>query len=255
MIGHKYGTLTILEEAPKQNGLKMWRCQCICGNIKDFPTGNLRRKDYRPTCGKCVEFLPQDLSGYKFSELPVMSTAKDYTDKTIGDLKVLNVKRLHKGKTKQIIWNCECLLCGVIFERTSSSLNQSERDSINSNCGCTHYKERSKESLKKELFRRYKKGNEYRKRKQGRVISEFELTYSEFSEIINKPCNYCGVTHSEYLFRGHILECNGVDRVDSEKGYFKGNIVPCCKICNKAKNDLSLEEWNNWLDRIISFRR
>lgn len=28
---------------------------------------------------------------------------------------------------------------------------------------------------------------------------------------------------------------NGVDRVNSQQGYEAGNVVPCCKHCNKAK--------------------
>jgi len=43
---------------------------------------------------------------------------------------------------------------------------------------------------------------------------------------------------------------NGVDRIDSTKGYIKDNLVPCCEICNKAKSNLDIEIFLNWVNRI-----
>lgn len=47
---------------------------------------------------------------------------------------------------------------------------------------------------------------------------------------------------------------NGIDRVDSSIGYTIQNSVPCCKICNYAKHNLTLEEFTLWLDRLVEFR-
>ena len=33
----------------------------------------------------------------------------------------------------------------------------------------------------------------------------------------------------------HVLECNGIDRVDNNIGYTEENTVPCCEFCNRAK--------------------
>ena len=46
-----------------------------------------------------------------------------------------------------------------------------------------------------------------------------------------------------------------VDRVNSNMGYTVVNCVSCCETCNTAKNDMSLDDWNSWLDRISSFRK
>lgn len=51
---------------------------------------------------------------------------------------------------------------------------------------------------------------------------------------------------TEYLY-------NGLDRVDSNKGYLKENVVPCCEICNKAKRDLSLCQFKKWINRLIKY--
>ena len=48
---------------------------------------------------------------------------------------------------------------------------------------------------------------------------------SDFYTIKKQPCNYCGSTIKE----------NGIDRVDSNKGYTTVNCVPCCTMCNTMK--------------------
>ena len=34
---------------------------------------------------------------------------------------------------------------------------------------------------------------------------------------------------------------SGIDRIDSKEGYNINNCVPCCKICNMMKNNLSID--------------
>lgn len=43
---------------------------------------------------------------------------------------------------------------------------------------------------------------------------------------------------------------NGIDRVDSSKGYSAENVVPCCKICNRGKANMSKEDFIEWACRI-----
>lgn len=88
---------------------------------------------------------------------------------------------------------------------------------------------------------------------KGRGIP-FSLTKAEFFAVATQPCYYCGVEHShEFLARGAVgdpFKHNGVDRVDSSKGYTADNCVPCCRQCNVAKLDHTIENFIGWLDRI-----
>lgn len=43
---------------------------------------------------------------------------------------------------------------------------------------------------------------------------------------------------------------NGIDRVDSKKGYVAGNVVTCCRNCNQAKSDKSIDEFEEWAIRL-----
>jgi hypothetical protein len=88
----------------------------------------------------------------------------------------------------------------------------------------------------------------------------FNLSIEEFKSITSKNCSYCGIepqcltTHSTKndLIRGHIsYRYNGIDRVDSGRGYEISNIVPCCKWCNIAKADKPLEEFKSHILKML----
>jgi len=71
---------------------------------------------------------------------------------------------------------------------------------------------------------------------------DFTLTKTEFAGIISQPCYYCGELAENF---------NGVDRVDSNKGYEVSNCVPCCWECNKMKNDTSKKEFIKKCKQIV----
>ena len=70
----------------------------------------------------------------------------------------------------------------------------------------------------------------------------FALSVEEFSEFWQKPCFYCGSS----------IETIGIDRVDSELGYFIGNVVSCCFVCNYAKLDRTQEEFIDHCKRVAN---
>jgi hypothetical protein len=74
------------------------------------------------------------------------------------------------------------------------------------------------------------------------------------------PSNYCNaytgnnpiIKRSPDWVKLHNFTYNGLDRIDSSKNHAEDNIVPCCAICNKAKNDLSLEKFKSWIQRLYN---
>jgi hypothetical protein len=86
---------------------------------------------------------------------------------------------------------------------------------------------------------------------KARAIS-FELTKDQTFCLMKLPCHYCGV--EPYAIAGKMnwsqFIYNGLDRVDNTMGYTKENVVPCCEICNRAKKDLTLEQFNAWIGRL-----
>jgi hypothetical protein len=67
--------------------------------------------------------------------------------------------------------------------------------------------------------------------------------YKRQREKVNKPIDWD-------FYNAKIVNTNGIDRVINTVGYTVNNCVPCCFVCNKAKSDRDLDEWNSWLNRI-----
>lgn len=72
------------------------------------------------------------------------------------------------------------------------------------------------------------------------------ITKFDFVELTKKRCFYCGGRSSD---RGYV----GLDRVNSLLGYVLENVVPCCRRCNTMKNDMSISEWFDRMERIMKF--
>lgn len=68
---------------------------------------------------------------------------------------------------------------------------------------------------------------------------EFGITDEEADRMFRSPCHYCG-----YLPANRF---NGIDRVINKVGYISGNVVPCCKWCNRAKGRQPAADFVAWL--------
>ncbi len=87
---------------------------------------------------------------------------------------------------------------------------------------------------------------------------EWKLTKRQFKIITQKPCTYCGAPPKPRLFRRHNKDCvsveplNGIDRIDPKRGYVKGNVTPCCIICNRLKSSFPLAKF---LDQVAAIAK
>ena len=88
------------------------------------------------------------------------------------------------------------------------------------------------------------------------ILKKWEITDEQFYEISQKNCFYCGAKPSMKRISpnntGDFIY-NGIDKINSKKGYIINNIVPCCKRCNTAKNDMTKDEFFNWVKTIYAF--
>lgn len=135
-----------------------------------------------------------------------------------------------------------CLTCGVKLEEKVKDLRHERELQKCKSCVEKHRKyEIQRERMRSE--RNFKNENKrninsyYNKyitdAKRRNII--FKLNQTEFEEIISKPCVYCGHYKED--------EVNGIDRIDSDKHYQHGNVVPCCEMCNIMKGRLSINDF------------
>jgi hypothetical protein len=172
-----------------------------------------------------------------------------------GRLKVIGyVLQGHAWKVK-----CQCD-CGN--EKIVKWPNRLHSHNVNS-CGCLALETKIKNGQKhgrcyvltpeevavNKLFRVYKFSAKHRSLR-------FSLTSAQVSILIHGTCNYCGAPPSNMLSnrRGQFMY-NGIDRIDSSKGYEDGNVVSCCRMCQFAKRDWNVTDFLNWAERLIQHQR
>lgn len=61
---------------------------------------------------------------------------------------------------------------------------------------------------------------------------KWELTLEEYTNLLSKPCYYCGSLLTDEMGVG-------LDRINNDKkiGYILSNVLPCCGLCNVTRQD------------------
>ena len=160
-------------------------------------------------------------------------------NKRFGKLIVL--KEVGRAKDRSVIWECQCD-CGNKTNTTSRSLMCQDTKS----CGCLR-KISSGEANFNKLLANYKNSAKVRN-------VPFTLSDEQFRELTQEKCFYCGSEPSQEKYRkfsNGAYVFNGIDRKDNSKGYVQGNVLPCCFICNRAKGNMSYEDFSLWIKRIV----
>lgn len=67
----------------------------------------------------------------------------------------------------------------------------------------------------------------------------FDLSESAFDAVTRKPCHYCG----QFSVDDGVSRFTGLDRINTDFGYYKDNVLPCCTICNFMKSRMSYLEF------------
>lgn len=144
-------------------------------------------------------------------------------------------------------WKCKCD-CGVEFISRTKEIKKGKKS-----CGCLSKSNRFKLVSNEQYFKSLKLShykNSAKKRNH-----EWGLNDEYFFSLITGNCYYCGSKPLlENKRKSHSMLLNGIDRKDSSKGYIESNVVSCCKFCNFAKGDSSIEEFEAWLNRLIKYK-
>lgn len=173
----------------------------------------------------------------------------------------------HAGKNSGgLSWKAKCLECGEIYAVKGANL-RSGMSKRCVKCGCGHA-----HGLQKGQIRTKRTSTEsaihyllidLKKSAKKRSIT-WELSKDQVVQLIFSNCTYCGTAPnmfcsplkhhdlSQKRTEGATITRNGIDRVDSAKGYVEGNCVTACEQCNKAKLDYSLQDFKAWVMRVAA---
>jgi hypothetical protein len=165
----------------------------------------------------------------------------------INRLTVLQFSHISNHYRRYFKFKCDCGNEKIILGSLVSSGNTKS-------CGCLSTEIKKAKLLPNNLgvIRQIILG--YKRHAKNRGFN-FNLTEEQAIKLISDNCYYCGLppsnikitkNHSGFLY-------SGIDRINSNKDYFIDNCVSCCEQCNKAKRDISIDEFKDWINRLRSY--
>jgi hypothetical protein len=177
----------------------------------------------------------KDLSGLKFKMLTVLAFD-------------------HSSTTGQSYYKCLCE-CGK--EKIIRSSNFTHGNTIS--CGCYSKFEKNK-------WLRTTSPHLLTPKRVWRANYMDGCSFEKFLKLSQQNCYYCesppsnrSNVYSDRMKKGTISKewfekCwwtyNGLDRIDSSQNHNENNIVPCCILCNQAKNNMSVDDFKSWINLI-----
>jgi hypothetical protein len=244
LTGLIVGKLKVLEYAGTKKGNHTeWVCLCECGE-KRILQSYLLSKKIRPvrSCGKCLRYGLEDLTGQKFGRLTVQKLAGKNRNYSLiweclcecGKTTKISTGKLKRGGTK----SCGCFateirravnlydIVGLVSGRlTVISLNKevfpSKKSTYLCQCSCGNQKivkrselKGSKKTMSCGCYKSSQKPpgeagfnlwlRSYKSGAKSRGL-EFTLTISQFRSIVEKNCYYCGSPPKlrEFSSNGH----------------------------------------------------
>ena len=170
------------------------------------------------------------------------------------------------------MWRCKCD-CGnetiVSTQYLTASAHREKRKSPPS-CGCFKYVSgRFTAKLDPKLASLMFVINHYRNKANQRNVI-WNLPADLAIRLITSHCFYCSSPPAKYAnaytaatgrplrstepsrIEGANLAYNGIDRVSPTRGYVADNVVPCCFVCNRAKNDMLYDDFIIWIQNLVT---
>jgi hypothetical protein len=253
----RFGRLLVIKKTDRR---QHWLCKCDCGNEKEIhicsmtagktrSCGCLAKETSKETAKKLVRKtqFEEPLPGEIWGNFTVIERDQNrlYRDDQ-GD----------KTKYRQAFYLAKCI-CGKTISISSNRLRKTRTNDLS--CGCKKIKPPGEVGLSVMYC-------SYRTKAREREL-DFKLTKPEFKHIVERNCAYCGAPPSqvstgytktkskprdpESLKRTEYVH-NGIDRVDSNRGYILDNCAPCCKYCNWAKMALPYADFIDMIKRIYN---
>lgn len=248
-IGMKAGCLEIIERVDSNNFIVK------CNNCnREIKMSGTTFKKY---------FLSQEeIKGCRFCKEKIHKSHKYQIGQVVGNCYEL-IEYLGNNR-----WITKCTKCGRIQEQNISNLLKHEKDTCYY-CDDPNRKSRAHtgvkyDTLDERYYNYYKKHVEANNSK-GKKFKEFNLSFEEFIKLVKGDCYYCGSKptkdniwskSAKRISKGEENnEYNGIDRIDSSKGYTIDNCVPCCAKCNRMKLDYEITEFLNHINKIYNFQK
>lgn len=239
-VGQIVGCLTLIEKVDNK-----WKVKCnLCGSfsVLSVSTLSLYKKNNKEKCGQC----PKEHRSTKYKKDEILGNCFKLIEFLGGNY-----------------WKVVCTKCGRIQMQSVPNMKKHKKDTCYY-CEHPNAQRNPKSSgrrkgvnllpIDERIYNYYSSRIIQQNSKGSRKYKDWKLTVDDFSSLIHQPCYYCGKHPSsdnmwnkgaQRISSDEEVFINGIDRIDSSKGYTIDNCVSCCKICNRMKSDLSVAEFMN----------
>lgn len=226
LIGQKFGKLSPIEFIETKNYDDYWKCICECGQSHISSYRCLTRGKTK-SCG-CLYF--SDVTGQKRGKLTVLECIR------------------HGKRGKSSLWKCLCD-CGKECTFTGRKLN------LRKSCGCMIHDPSKQWNGIHDISGKYLYA--LKCNAKNRKI-KFSLKKEYLWELYLQQNKLCKLSNLKIEFVRNYVDDGenqtaSLDRIDSSKGYIKGNVQWVHKIVNRMKWKISEQEFINWC-KLVSNR-
>lgn len=222
LTGERRGKLVVIERVENsKKGSARWKCECDCGTIRIVRTGNLESGNTK-SCG-CArgDSLAKDITGMKKNKLTAL--------KCIG---------VGSG-SRRWLFKCDC------GNETECTIGNFTTGAVKS-CGCLQKLQgaenpryKGKEHISGAIWKQIKNGASKRN-------LNFELTIDYVLELYKLQNFKCALSGEDVYIGSRMLKFEttaSLDRIDSSKGYVKGNVQWVHKDYNMSKWNFTQERY------------
>lgn len=176
----------------------------------------------------------------------------DMSGQTIGEIKVESISR-KVGKQGKYLWNCHCLVCKTKYEFSRPQIMRRERMP----CPKCLYPSRYDPDLQPCGEITYLHMARIRRGAISREL-EMEVKADYLWRLFLRQKRKCKLTDLPLTMgrlgkEGRKTTSASLDRIDSDKGYVKGNVRWIHKELNFLKGDLSDERLLYWVEQIWKY--
>lgn len=144
----------------------------------------------------------------------------------------------------------QCTFCKQWKNKNLFHKHKMGKDGLNARCSKCANKITYEYRKSNDISRRFKVRYSFARCNARTRKKSFNITFPEYEFVISKPCFYCDG------YFGQVKVCSGLDRIDNSKGYEFMNVLPCCSVCNHARNkNFSVEETRIMIQTVVSLRK
>lgn len=169
----------------------------------------------------------------------------DMIGKVFGQLTVISYS--YTKSNKRLQWNCLCS-CGKNCVSDGVDLRQGKIKT----CGCRIYrKSRTNWQGYKDISKSYWQVVNHNAQQRN---LDFDITLEYIWDLFQTQNGKCVFTGETLTLCPYKDQTASLDRINSNKGYIKGNVQWVHKTINKLKNNFSDEDFIEWCRKIVKWQ-